>query len=317
MNKFDFLDMPEIIQDYLKNYLKLTKNRSDSTIKEYYYDLREIFQFIFYNKKKIKDVDYKEVEIKNLDLNFFANIELNDIYDYLYEIDIKPISRARKISAIKSFYNYLCNIKKIVAVNPCVGLESPKIGKRLPKYLKLDEATSLLRSIDGEFKSRDYAIITLFLNCGLRLSELVNINTSHIRDDLLNIIGKGNKERSIHLNFACTEAINNYLKERPKDGVIDRDALFLSKQLKRISPRMVEMLVKKHVMAAGLDYKKYTPHKLRHTAATLMHKYGKVDIRALQQILGHESISTTDIYTHVDSEEVRNAIDSNPLNKIR
>lgn len=317
MKTLDYSDMPDIIQDYLRNYLKLTKNRSDSTIKEYYYDLREIFQFIIYNKSNLKNIDYKEIEIKNLDLNFFKNIELNDIYNYLYEIDIKPISRARKISAIKSFYNYLCNIKKIVDKNPCIGLESPKIGKRLPKYLKLDEATSLLHSIDGEFKSRDYAIITIFLNCGLRLSELVNINISHIRGDSLYVIGKGNKERSVHLNLACTEAINKYLKDRPNEGVVDRDALFLSKQLKRISPRMVEMLVKKYVIAAGLDYKKYTPHKLRHTAATLMHKYGGVDIRALQQILGHESISTTEIYTHIDSEEVKNAIDNNPMNKVR
>lgn len=317
MKQLDYSDMPEIIQDYLRNYLKLTKNRSDTTIKEYYYDLREIFNFIKYNKNKSNIKNYKEIKINDLDLDFFEKVELNDIYNYLYEIDIKPISRSRKISAIKSFYNYLCNIQKVVDKNPCIGLESPKVGKRLPKYLKLDEAVSLLHSISGDYKERDYAIITIFLNCGLRLSELVNIDISHIRGDTLNVIGKGNKERAVHLNTACLEAIEHYMKVRPVDGVIDRNALFLSKQLKRISPRMIEIMVKKYILASGLDPKKYTPHKLRHTAATLMHKYGGVDIRALQQILGHESISTTEIYTHIDSDEVKNAIDNNPMNKIR
>lgn len=316
MKKLEFEEMPIVIQEYLKNYLKLTKNRSDSTIKEYYYDLREICQFLKREKFNLKIDDYKTINISDLDVSFFGSIILNDIYDYFYDIDIQPISRSRKISAIKSLYNYLCNIRKLVNANPCIGLEAPKLGKRLPKYLKLDEAVLLLHSIEGEFKARDFAIITLFLNCGLRLSELVGIDISHIRGDSLNVIGKGNKERSVHLNKVCLEAINNYLKERPVDGLIDRDALFISKQLKRISPRMVEMLVKKYVILAGLDPKKYTPHKLRHTAATLMHKYGGVDIRALQQILGHESISTTEIYTHIDSEEVKTAIDNNPLNHI-
>jgi len=316
MKKLEFEEMPVIIQDYFKNYLKLTKNRSDSTIREYYYDLREICQFLKREKFNLKIDDYKKTNIVDLDANFFNSITLNDLYDYFYEIEIQPVSRSRKISAIKSLYNYLCNIQKIVQNNPCIGLEAPKIGKRLPKYLKLDEAISLLHSIDGEFKARDFAIITLFLNCGFRLSELVGINISHIRGDTLNVIGKGNKERAVHLNNVCLEAIANYMKERPVDGLIDRDALFISKQLKRISPRMVEMLVKKYIMLAGLDPKKYTPHKLRHTAATLMHKHAHVDIRSLQQILGHESISTTEIYTHVDSEEVKTAIDNNPLNNM-
>lgn len=315
MKKLEFEESPNLIEEFLRNYLKLTKNRSDSTIHEYFYDLREIFQFLKREKFNLKIDDYKKINISDLDVNFFNSIVLNDIYDYFYEIDIKPISRSRKISALKSFYNYLCNIKKVIISNPCIGLEAPKIGKRLPKYLKLDEAKALLSSIDGEFKERDFAIITLFLNCGLRLSELVSIDLSHIRGDSLNVIGKGNKERFVHLNTSCVDAIKKYMKKRPIDGLKDRDALFISKQLKRISPRMVENLVKKYIIASGLDPKKYTPHKLRHTAATLMHKYAKVDIRALQQILGHESISTTEIYTHIDSEEVINAIDNNPLNK--
>lgn len=203
--------------------------------------------------------------------------------------------------------------------NPTLGLDSPKLGKRLPKYLSLDEATSLLRSAQNtnqKFEKRDYCILTIFLNCGLRLSELVNINLKNIRNDTLTVIGKGNKERSVHLNRACINAISDYMEVRPKDNLKEKEALFISERGTRIGQRMVELLVKKYVKLCGLDETKYTPHKLRHTAATLMHKYGHVDIRALQQVLGHESISTTQIYTHVESDEVKNAIDSNPLNNI-
>lgn len=312
MNEYE--DLPEIMQDFLKNYLKITKGRSDLTIHEYYYDLRDVFKFVKRDKFNIKQDNYKEIDISDLDLNFFRSIETNDLYEYLFVCNCKAISRARKISSLKTFFNYLCNIKKIIDRNPCVGLEGPKIEKRLPKYLKLDEALTLLHSIDGEFKSRDIAIITIFLNCGLRLSELVNINLKDIRGDVLTVIGKGNKERSIPLNSSCIKAINCYLVDRPREHVKDKDALFLSKQRKRISPRMIELLVKKYILSAGLDPKKYTPHKLRHTAATLMHKHGNVDVLTLQQILGHESIATTQIYTHIDNEDVRKALDSNPLN---
>lgn len=316
MKKLDYSDMPQILQDYLKNYLIITKNRSKNTVNEYYYDLRDAFQFIKRDKYNIKVDDYKQIDISDLDSNFFKSIEVTDIYEYLYNKHTKAISRARKISSIKSFFNYLCNIARIIDRNPCVSLEAPKLEKRLPKYLELDEAKSLLNSVDGEFKNRDLAILTLFLNCGLRLSELVNINIENIRGDTLNVIGKGNKERSVHLNHACLEALSDYMKERPIDKVksSDRNALFLSKQYKRMSPRMIEIMVKNYIIKAGLDPRKYTPHKLRHTAATLMHKYGKVDIRTLQQVLGHETIATTQIYTHIDSEEVKNAIDNNPLN---
>ena len=311
-------DMPTIIQDYLKNYLTITKNRSKNTINEYYYDLRDIFQFIKRDKFNIKIDDYKQIDILDLDINFFKSVETSDIYNYLYDKNSKAISRARKISSIKSFYNYLCNVAKKVDRNPTVGLEAPKLEKRLPKYLNLDESIALLHSVDGEFKERDYAILTIFLNCGLRLSELVNINVQHIKGDTLSVIGKGNKERSVHLNKACLNAIQDYLKVRPIDKVTgeDRNALFISKRFKRISPRMVEILVKNYIIQAGLDPKKYTPHKLRHTAATLMHKHAGVDIRTLQQVLGHETIATTQIYTHIDSDEVKSAIDNNPLNKL-
>ena len=311
-------DMPQILQDYLKNYLTVTKNRSKNTVNEYYYDLRDIFQFIKRDKYNLKIDDYKEIDISDLDLNFLKSIELSDIYNYLYDKNTKAISRARKISSIKSLYKYLCDIVKKVDRNPTSGLEAPKLEKRLPKYLNLDESITLLHSVSGEFKERDFAILTLFLNCGLRLSELVGINIEHIKGDTLSVIGKGNKERSVHLNKACLDAINDYLRVRPIDKLkgADRSALFISRKYKRISPRMVEMMVKNYIIEAGLDPKKYTPHKLRHTAATLMHKHGGVDIRTLQQVLGHETIATTQIYTHIDSDEVKSAIDNNPLNKL-
>ncbi len=312
-------DMPQILQDYLKNYLTVTKNRSKNTVNEYYYDLRDIFQFIKRDKYNIKIENFKEIDISDLDLNFFKSVEISDIYNYLYDKNTKAISRARKISSIKSFYKYLCDITKKIERNPTSGLEAPKLEKRLPKYLNLDESVALLHSVDGEFKERDFAIITLFLNCGLRLSELVGINLEHIKGDTLSVIGKGNKERSVHLNKACLDAIETYLRVRPQDKVKgdDRRALFLSKRFKRISPRMVEIMVKQYIIEAGLDPKKYTPHKLRHTAATLMHKHAGVDIRTLQQVLGHETIATTQIYTHIDSDEVKSAIDNNPLNKLK
>ena len=311
-------DMPQILQDYLKNYLTVTKNRSKNTVNEYYYDLRDIFQFIKRDKYNLKIDDYKEIDISDLDLNFLKSIELSDIYNYLYDKNTKAISRARKISSIKSLYKYLCDIVKKVDRNPTSGLEAPKLEKRLPKYLNLDESITLLHSVSGEFKERDFAILTLFLNCGLRLSELVGINIEHIKGDTLSVVGKGNKERSVHLNKACLDAINDYLRVRPIDKLkgADRSALFISRKYKRISPRMVEMMVKNYIIEAGLDPKKYTPHKLRHTAATLMHKHGGVDIRTLQQVLGHETIATTQIYTHIDSDEVKSAIDNNPLNKL-
>ncbi len=312
-------DMPQILQDYLKNYLTVTKNRSKNTVNEYYYDLRDIFQFIKRDKYNIKIENFKEIDISDLDLNFFKSVEISDIYNYLYDKNTKAISRARKISSIKSFYKYLCDITKKIERNPTSGLEAPKLEKRLPKYLNLDESVALLHSVDGEFKERDFAIITLFLNCGLRLSELVGINLEHIKGDTLSVIGKGNKERSVHLNKACLDAIETYLRVRPIDKLKgdDRRALFISKKYKRISPRMVEIMVKQYIIEAGLDPKKYTPHKLRHTAATLMHKHAGVDIRTLQQVLGHETIATTQIYTHIDSDEVKSAIDNNPLNKLK
>ena len=317
-------DIPVFIKDFLI-YMQNIKNRSKSTIREYHYDLRDTFRFLkLYKIDKIKfnninDELIEKTDITSLDINFVKKIELSDLYEYLnYLSNIrsdKPTTRARKIAAIKSFFNYVTFKQKLLDKNPAVELETPKLGKRLPKYLSLDESVALLHSIDGKNQKRDVCIITLFLNCGLRLSELVAINFKDIKGDTLNVIGKGDKERSIYLNESCKKALKEYIAVRPKD-VKDHDALFISERGTRIGRRTVEMMVKKYITLAGLDPKKYSPHKLRHTAATLMHKYGGVDIRSLQQILGHESVSTTEIYTHVDSEQVKEALEKNPLNNM-
>ena len=235
----------------------------------------------------------------------------------------KPATRARKLSTIRIFFAYLTQKTNILEINPAQNIETPKKEKRMPKYLSLEDSKKLLSVAmdeNDENKERDYAIITIFLNCGLRLSELVGINIKDIdfSEYKLNVIGKGNKERTIYLNKACVNAIQEYLKVRPtvnvkNDEKKSQDALFLSRRLERISRRTVQYIVNRELLKAGLDTSKYSTHKLRHTAATLMYQYGKVDIRALQELLGHESISTTEIYTHVNNEQVRNAVESNPL----
>ena len=315
-----FDDMPQLCKNFF-NYLNFTKNLSKNTIKEYHYDLRNFLKYIKTKKMKLKN-NYKETEIIDLDNNFIINITSEDLQDYITYISIylnsNAITRSRKIATLKSFFKYLQVKERIISENPTLLLEFPKLPKRLPKYLTLNESVDLLNTIDGDNKERDFAIITIFLNCGLRLSELVGINLNNINKNKLSVTGKGNKEREIHLNNACLNAINSYLPIRAKlNNIKDKNALFISKQGKRINPRTIEIMVKKFIIKAGLNPNKITPHKLRHTAATLMYKHGGVDIRALQQILGHESISTTEIYTHIDSSQVSKAMDSNPLNNLR
>lgn len=308
---------PIIIRDFL-NYILTIKGKSENTVQEYFYDLRLFFRFMKQYKNLIDDsIDFDDIDISDINIEFIESITLSDLYEFMSflsrERDNKSSSRARKVASIKSFYNYLTSKAKLLNYNPASELESPKVLKRLPRYLNIEESKKLLAAIDGKHKERDYAIITLFLNCGLRLSELVNINIGNIKNDTLTVIGKGNKERTIYLNNACIKAIDAYLKVRPVNGVKDKNALFISERKQRISNKTVQHIVKKYVSLAGLDPERYSAHKLRHTAATLMYKHGNVDIRALQQILGHESVSTTEIYTHVDSAQLRNAVDSNPL----
>ena len=279
--------------------------------------------------KITKETDFSKINIRDFDIQTLKKITTNDINSFLSYLALnqgsRPATRARKISTIRIFFAYLYD-QKLIDDNPALGIKTPKQEKRMPKYLSLDDSKKLLSVTadeNDENKERDYAIITLFLNCGLRLSELVGINISNIdfSEYKLTVIGKGNKERTIYLNEACIRAIQDYLSVRPKDGVkVDskgsNKALFLSRRKERISNRMVQYIVERELMKAGLDTSKYSTHKLRHTAATLMYQYGHVDIRALQELLGHESIATTEIYTHVSNEQVRDAVERNPLNGV-
>jgi len=315
--KADYFDLPVIAQDFL-SYMDTIKGKSINTIHEYHYDLRCFFRFLKIHYRIVKpDTDFESIPILDIDLSFIKKITLSDLYAYMSYLSIdksnKVASRARKVASLKSFFNYLTTKAKILEVNPAKELEAPKLGKRIPKYLNIDESKQLLNSIDGDHKERDYAIITLFLNCGLRLSELVSLNIQQIKDDKMTVVGKGNKERTVYINHACKIALNEYMRVRPKENLKEKNALFLSERKQRISRRTVQYIVKKYIGIAGLDTEKYSPHKLRHTAATLMYQYGNADIRSLQEILGHESVATTEIYTHINKEQLQKAIDNNPL----
>lgn len=320
-------DNPGFLNSFL-DYTATILNKSQNTVKEYNYDLNTFLKYILYHFKMTNEKDLKQISIRNMSLETVSKITLDDIHSFLFYLtntyNSKAATRARKVSSIRVFFNYLCNKAGLIEKNPAQNLETPKLDKRIPKYLTLDDSKKLLDAVndmDDRNKERDYAIITLFLNCGMRLSELVGINIKDINfnDQKLNVIGKGNKERTIYLNSACINAVNKYLAVRPHDNVKydSKDALFLSERRERISNRTVQYIVKQELKRAGLDTNKYSVHKLRHTAATLMYKYGNVDIRALQELLGHESISTTEIYTHVDNTQIRNAVESNPLANIK
>ena len=329
--KFDFLEKskhPKRVIEFL-NYLENVKGKSLNTIKGYSVDLGLFFKFLKVYKGLENNIELEkieEVEISDLGDNFIKdNITLSDIYAFLAFLEKvrnnSAYARARKVATLKSFFKFLNSKIKLIDENPTVELESPKINKRHPVYLTLDQSITVLNSMDKSNKNyyRDYCILTLFLNCGMRLSELCNIEIEKIKGDTLTIIGKGNKERTVYLNEASIAAIENYLKNR-NDSKATEEAkkyLFLSSKYRPINKRSVEILVKKHIENAGFKDQKYTPHKLRHTAATLMYKYGNVDIRSLQNILGHENISTTQIYTHVDDETLRKAVKTNPLANIK
>lgn len=324
----NFDDCPELLRNYLF-YMLTIKGRSEKTVYEYYLDLRYFLKFV--KNKKYPDLkkdipnpknEFDGIDITNIDKNFLNNITIMDIYEFLTFLQTKKsdgaAARSRKVSSIKGFYTYLTVKTNTLENNPTIALDNPKIGKTLPKHLSLEESLELLNSVDGPFKERDYLMLTLFLNCGLRLSELAGINISDISTDyILTVTGKGNKQRLIYLNNACKEALKSYLAVRAVDCVIDKDALFLSKRKKRISVKTVQFTVKKYLELAGLGSKNYSTHKLRHTAATLMYQHGGVDIRALQMLLGHENLGTTQIYTHVSDEQLKSAADKNPLSKVK
>ena len=319
MNSFQ--DAPDIIREFLV-YMSVVKGKSQNTIDEYFLDLRTFFRYIKLSRKLVPDdIEFSEITIDDIDLDLIRSVTLNDGYEFMLYLkqqrQNEAATRSRKVSSLSSFFKYLTNKKMVLSSNPLEGLESPKIGKRLPKYLSLEQCYALLNAVDGNFKERDYCILVLFLNCGMRLSELCSINCNSISDGKLRIIGKGNKERWIYLNKACLDAIDAYMKVRPVEGVHDKDALFISRQMNRISPKSVQAMVNKYLDKAGLGGQGFSVHKLRHTAATLMYQYGGVDIRILQEILGHENLGTTEIYTHLSDKQMIDAINSNPLSQIK
>ena len=313
--QFKITEQPYVFREFL-TYMMTIKGKSPNTIKEYALDLKIFFKYMKMHFQLTTD-EFENIIIEDLDYEFVKKIKLTDIYEYLSFMNSErkntAATRARKVACIRSYFKYMTNKAKYLSDNPAKDLDSPKIKQSLPKYLELDECRKLLGAIDGSNKERDYAIITLFLNCGMRLSELVNINLSDIKEDSIIVTGKGNKERVVYLNDACISAIKRYMKVRPVDNVRERNALFLSSRLKRISPKTVQHLVKLYIEKAGLDTDKISVHKLRHTAATIMYKYGKTDLRTLQEILGHEQLATTQIYTHINDENKREAAKNNPL----
>ena len=313
---------PPYLNDFL-DYMITIQNKSKNTVKEYNYDLATFLRFIKMHFKLTDETDLKMIEFNDVTIDTLKKVKLEDLHAFLgyltKNFNSKATTRSRKVSSLRIFFNYLCQ-KNLLEINPTQNLETPKIGKRLPRYLTLEDSKKLLdiaSNEDNRNSERNYAITTLFLNCGMRLSELVGINLTDIVWDecQMNVIGKGNKERTIYLNKACIRALEDYIRVRPKTGLkADAEkALFLSERKQRISRRMVQEIIYSELKQAGLDTTKFSVHKLRHTAATLMYQYGQVDIRALQELLGHESISTTEIYTHVSNNQVRDAVKRNPL----
>lgn len=308
-----------IMEEYLA-YMEAILGRSPLTVKEYRYDLSLFFRFLRHHRGEVpRDLPIDQIDLSTINQNYLRTVKLTDFYAFLSwmtrERDASAANRARKVSALRSFFKWLTAKRNYLEQDPAQELESPKQPKRQPKYLTLEDSRKLLQTVDPEddpFASRNYCILTLFLNCGLRLAELCSINVSDIRGDTLRVIGKGGKERTIYLNQACLSAIEAYLPDRPKNAK-EKHALFISRQGNRLARTSVQRMIREYMKKSGIDPKKYSTHKLRHTAATLMYQYGHVDIRMLQQILGHESVATTEIYTHVDRSQLHEAVEKNPL----
>lgn len=324
-------ETPPVLRDFLA-YHETVKAHSRRTVDEYFLDLRNFFRYMKQSRDpSLREKRLDEISILDVNLDLVKSVTLTDIYGYMTylsrdrvrhqnssisDFGLNSASRARKIATLRSFYNYLTNKVHLLDENPVKDIDSPKTKKSLPKYLTLDESLRLLESVDGKNRERDYCILTLFLNCGLRISELVGLNLNDIQDEALRILGKGDKTRIVYLNDACKDALRQYMAVRRPISGRDGNALFLSGQNKRISRSGVHALVKKHLGGAGLDASEYSSHKLRHTAATLMLQNG-VDVKAVQEVLGHEHLNTTEIYTHIDNEALRIAARANPLSQVK
>ena len=323
-------DCPQILREFLI-YHENIKGQSQLTISEYYLDLRMFLRFVKLMRNDMPmNSQLEDINIKDINIDFIREIDTSDIFDFLSylandravnpesaapDYGISASARARKLSAIKSFYKYLTVRTKQLQDNPVADLEYPKLRKSLPKYLTLEQSAALLQSVSGPNEKRDYAILMLFLNCGIRRSELVNLNLTDVYEDRIRVVGKGNKERFVYFGSACRKAIDAYLPERTKKVLTDNRALFGSRDNNRISVTAVHRLVKKALLQAGLDSTQFSAHKLRHTAATMMLS-GGVDVKTVQEVLGHENLNTTQIYTHIENTELKIAAEANPLSKL-
>ena len=323
-------DCPQLLRDFLA-YHETIKGQSQLTISEYYLDLRMFLRFIKLMRYDMPiDTPLEDIPIKDIDIRFIEDITSSDIYDFLSyltndrtsdpdalvpEYGISASSRARKLSAIKSFYKYLTVRTKQLEENPVAEMEYPKLRKSLPKYLTLEQSAALLQAVSGPNQVRDYAILMIFLNCGIRRSELVGLNRTDVYEDRIRVVGKGNKERFVYFGTPCRKAIDAYLVQRNKKVLTDNRALFGSRNGNRISVEAVHRLVKKALLQAGLDQTQFSAHKLRHTAATMMLS-GGVDVKMVQEVLGHENLNTTQIYTHIENTELKIAAEANPLSKL-
>ena len=317
-------ECPDFIRDFL-TYNEIIKGKSSKSVEQYYSDLRTFFRYILLVRGKAPlGIPFNKIDISGADIELVRSVAVSDLYGFMVyckeELRNNTATRARKTSTLRLFFKYMSVQTHRLDSNPADLLEAPKIKQSLPKYLSLEDSLELLNSVDGENERRDYCILTIFLNCGLRLSELCGLNLSDITSDgTMTVTGKGNKERMVYLNDSCKTAIKRYLEVRPHEGLTadSKNALFISRNHKRISPRTVEHIVTSYIKKAGLDGKGLSTHKLRHTAATLMYRHGHVDIRVLKDILGHANLGTTQIYTHVSDEQIKSAIDSNPLSSVK
>ena len=325
-----YADCPGVVREFL-SYHETIKAQSPRTIAEYHLDLRMFLRFMkLMRAGKSLNVPFEDVDILDIDLDFVGSITTSDVYEFLSWLandrtadpdaphsqrGIEAAARARKLSALKSFYKYLTVRTKQLQENPVADLEYPKLRRSLPRYLTLEQSAALLNAVSGVNKKRDYAILMIFLNCGIRRSELVGLNLSDVYEDRLRVIGKGNKERFVYFGTPCRKAIDEYLVERNKKVLTDNRALFGSRNGERISVTAVHRLVKKALTQAGLDAEQFSAHKLRHTAATLMLS-GGVDVKTVQEVLGHENLNTTQIYTHIESTELKIAAEANPITRL-
>ncbi len=317
-------ECPHFLRDFL-TYNETIRGKSSRSVEGYYIDLRTFFRYLLLVRGLVpKETEFSKIDIQGVDLALVRTVTISDLYAFMVfckeELQNNTATRARKTSTLRIFFKYLSVQTRQLDQNPAEMLESPKVKQALPKHLTLENSLELLHAVDGANERRDYCILTLFLNCGLRLSELCGLDLSDLTDEgTMTVTGKGNKERIVYLNPACREALRRYLEVRPREGlpVTEKNALFISRNHRRLSTKMVQYIVKTNLAKAGLAGQGFSTHKLRHTAATLMYQHGNVDIRVLKDILGHANLGTTQIYTHVSDRQIQKAVESNPLAHVK